>query len=145
MLWVLVAVAVVELTVVHLLLALWQPVVAGVVSLLSLAVVGWLVAGIASFRRSPVLLDRDTLIMRVGPLRRIAVPVANIAVVSGERSRSDLRAMRAVNFALVAHPNVVVTLAPRLRRGRRTIGALAHRLDDAPAFLRALDAIGADG
>ena len=49
--------------------------------------------------------------------------------------------VRAVNFALVAHPNVVLTLNAPVRWRGRDVTTLAHRFDDAPAFLRALAAI----
>ena len=48
-----------------------------------------------------------------------------------------------LNLALIAYPNVIVELATPLRSGRRTIEAVAHRLDDRSAFVAAMDRLGA--
>ena len=141
MLWVLVAVGSVELTIVHLLVAMWSPEVAAVLSVATLATLVWLVLAIRGFRRLPVLLDRETLVLRTGRLRRVDVEVAAIAAVSGEVPRAELKARGAANFALVAHPNVVLTLGAPVRWRGRDVTTLAHRFDDAPAFLHALAAI----
>ena len=79
MLWVLVGIATIEFVVVHALIAMWRPGLAIILSALTLASIIWLVSGIRSFKRLPVTLDEAMLVMRVGTLKHIAIPVADIA------------------------------------------------------------------
>ena len=143
MLWVLVAIAGVEFVVVHALLAMWRPVVAIVASVATLVSIVWLVAGIQSFRRLPVTLDDDTLVMRAGTLKRIAVPVTNVAGLRDHWDAAFVKRRTTLNLALIAYPNVVVDLAVPQRAGRRAIDAVALRLDDRAAFVAAVERLGA--
>lgn len=143
MLWVMVAIASIELVIVHALIAMWRPGVALLLSGATLASIVWLVRGIHAFRRLPVTLDDDTLVMRTGTLKRIAIPVKDIA---GLRDRWDAAAVKqrtTLNLAMIAYPNVIVDLAVPQRVGRRSIQAVAHRLDDRAAFVAALERLGA--
>ncbi len=134
MMWTFVAIAGVELVIVHFLLSFWSSVAALLLSAVTLAGIAWLVTGITSFARNPVTLDDRDLVMRVGTLKRVIVPVGNI-VGLGEVAGTDRKAM--LNLALIAHPNIVVTLRdPIGRRGR--IRAIGHRLDDPGAFAAAI-------
>ena len=142
MMWVLVGIAAVELIVVHLLIALlWSPVAAAVVSLVSLSGVGWLVWTIASFKRLPVRLEADRLVMRVGRLRRIDVPLGAIAGLRREWDAASLKARGVARLSLVVYPNIVLDLTGPLP-GRRGVTAVAHRLDDPTAFVATLAALG---
>ena len=139
MMWVFMAIATVELLVVHLLLLLlvgpWAAVAASVVALAGMA---WLVVLIASFRR---LLESDRLVMRIGTLRRVDLP---LAMVAGLRRQWDARSLKAggvLKLSLIAYPNIVVDLVEPLP-GRRRVTAVAHRLDDPAAFVAALRARG---
>lgn len=143
MMWVLIGLSGIELLVVHFLLAFWNRWVALVASLLTVATIVWLVALIRSMRRLPVLITSDCLIMRVGTLRRHDIYRANIA---GVRTSWETRAEKAKsvsNLALIAYPNVMIDLHKPLfssRVGRkRQISTIAHRLDDLPGFLAALN------
>ena len=136
MMWVFVALASIELVVVHLLILLfWNGTAAILLSLATLAGIGWLIVATASMRRLPVLVDAHGLVMRVGTLKAVKVPLANIAGCDGgiTERRTTL------NMALIAHPNVVISLRTPLP-GRRAIRAIAHRLDDPDAFGRTLRA-----
>jgi hypothetical protein len=135
MMWVFVALATTELVVVHLLVALlWSGMAAAVLSVATLAGIGWLVVGIASMWRLPVVVDEAALTMRVGTLKSVTVPLADI-----ERDPPDAAGARPrLNLALIAHPNVTVILRKPLA-GRRGVRAIAHRLDNPGAFERALD------
>lgn len=140
MMWVLVAIASVELLVTHLLVALlvgWT--VALILSALTLASVIWLVAMIASMRRLPVVLDDRTLTMRAGSLREVVVPLERVAGLRESWDAAAVKERSVRNLALISYPNVVVDLKAPLadRRGTR---AIAHRLDDPDAFVRALSA-----
>jgi hypothetical protein len=140
MMWTLLAIASCELVVVHLLLALWSPAAALAVSLATLAGIGWLIRGIASLSRLPSMLVDDRLTLRAGRIKGVVLPLSQIAGVRGEPDRGEARAPDVLNLALVAHPNVVLDLASPLVRRGRAYRAVAHRLDDAPGFVAALDA-----
>lgn len=68
-------------------------------------------------------------------------PLNGIACVKLDWTLAAIRKDRAFNAALIAHPNIVLELAPPIRRGKRVIRYLAHRLDDPQAFNRALDGL----
>lgn len=141
LLWVMVALSGVELTAVHLLLAHWFPRAALAASLLTLAGIGWLVHAILSMRRLPVLVDGERLLLRAGRLKRIEVPIAEVAGLVRDWDAALVRRRDTLNLALLAYPNVVIALTGP-RPGRRGIVRIAHRLDDPAAFGAALsDAI----
>ncbi len=140
MMWVLVAIASIELLVTHLVVAL---LVGGTVALilsgLTLAAVVWLVSVIASMRRRPVLLDDRTLTMRAGAIKQVAVPLANVAGLRENWSAETLKDPSVRNLALISYPNVLVDLKAPLGDRRGTC-AIAHRLDDPEGFAQALTA-----
>ena len=141
--WVFVAIASVELIVVHLLVSLlWSGTIALILSIVTLASVIWLVAMIASMRRLPVVLDNERLLMRVGTLRACAVPRDRIAGLRQTWDAAEIKRRDVLNLALIAYPNVLVDLTEPLK-GRRAIRAIAHRLDDPAAFATALERLGA--
>ena len=136
-LWMLIAIMTVELLVVHPLLAVWWPTLALGLSVVSLAVIGWLVWAVASFGRLPVRLD-DSLTLRVGTLKDLTVPLTEIVAVGGEVDRATVEARTTLNLALLSWPNVHVALASPVGTGRRRVDMVTHRLDDAPSFVTAL-------
>ncbi|MCW4461145.1 hypothetical protein OK349_05450 [Sphingomonas sp. BT-65] len=138
MLWILVGLMVVETAVVHLLVALWSGRAALILSLFSLAALVWLILLIRSFKRRPVLLDSASLTWRIGSLRSLTVPRAQVAGLRPDWTLADLKHAGVLNGALLAYPNIVITLDPPARMGRRTVRYLAHRLDDPAAFAAAL-------
>jgi hypothetical protein len=143
MLWVLVALSVVELVVIHLLLAHWWPRIALAVSVATLAGVLWLVRAIRSFDRAPVLVDEERVVLCVGTLRRVTVLREAIdGVRLGGWSGAEVKERTTLNLALIAWPNVVVDLRAPLP-GRRGIARIAHRLDDPAGFAAALERLGA--
>ncbi|WHO40596.1 hypothetical protein PMI04_008420 [Sphingobium sp. AP49] len=139
MLWVLLGLMVVETSVVHLLVALWSRHAALILSLLSLATIGWFILFIRSFRRHPVRVRADGLVWPVGHLRSLSIPWTQVTGLRDDWTLADLKAAGLFNGALVAHPNIVVALDPPASAGRRTIRYLAHRLDDPAAFTAAFD------
>lgn len=143
MMWVLIGLSGIELLVVHFLLAFWNRWIAMVASVLTVATMAWLVALIRSMRRLPVLMTSDSLVMRVGTLRRHDIDLANIAGVRTSWETRGEKAKSVSNLALIAYPNVMIDLETPLsvtRAGRRRqISTIAHRLDDLPGFLAALN------
>ena len=142
MLWVLVGLSAIELVVIHLLLAVWWPRAAIIVSLATLAGMGWLIRVILSFDRLPVRIDEDRVLLRVGTLRCVAVPRAAIVGVRlGGWSSNEIKRRSTLNLALVAWPNVAVDLYKPLP-GRRGVVMVVHRLDDPAGFAAALERLG---
>ncbi len=135
MLWVLVGLASIELLVTHLLVSHWFPRVALVLSLASLGLVAWLVRAIVAMRRRPVMIGQDAVLMQVGGFRRVLVPFDAIASVDAAGNERDRRAL---NLALVTHPNVMLELREPLHGRRGEIRRIAHRLDDPAGFIAAV-------
>ena len=137
MIWVLVAIAIVETSVVHLLVALWKPWVAVVLSVLSVAAIIWLVGTIRSFKKLPVEIADGLLVWRVGRLKTVVVSLGQIKALKADWSAAQLKRSDVLNCALIAYPNTVVLLHEPVRAGRRTVSELAHRLDDPAGFATA--------
>ena len=137
MLWVFVALASIELVVDQLLIAHWSRPVALALSVVTFGSVAWLISIIISFRRLPVLITPDALIMRAGTLRSVTVPLTQVAGLRQTWDGATVKQRNVLNLALIAYPNVVVDLRTP-RPGRRAVVALAHRLDDPAAFAAAL-------
>ena len=142
MMWVFVAIASVELVVVHLLVALWRPWVAVILSALSLATIAWLVAAIRSFTTMPVVIDRGRIRLRAGRLKGVEVGLGNVRGLRSSWDAAALRQRGVLNLALIAYPNVVIDLWDPVRSGRRAVSTVAHRLDDPAAFVRAIEGLG---
>lgn len=140
LLWVFVGLAGVELVVDHLLLAHWSRAAALLLAGLTLASVAWLIAGIVSFGNRPVLLTDDALIWRLGTMKSFTIPRAQVAGLRASWDGAAVADRATLNLALIAYPNVLVDLAQPLRLRRRSVTALAHRLDDPAAFAAALAA-----
>ncbi|MCU6452527.1 hypothetical protein LPN01_00375 [Sphingomonas sp. A2-49] len=144
MMGMLVAIGVVELAVTHVLLAIWHPWIAILLSLVTLIGLGWIVRAIVAMPHRPVLLNTDRLVMRVGTLRSVEIPLGQIAGLRASWDAAAIKDRSVLNLALLAYPNVVVDLRAPLP-GRRGIVAIAHRLDDPAAFAAALERLGARG
>lgn len=141
MLWVLVAIATVEISVVHLLVALWSGRVALILSFISLGSLLWLLGFIRSLRRFPVIIGPDGLDWRCGSLRAMTVRQADVAAIRDDGwTLAAIKAAGCFNAALVAHPNIVIELRAPMMWRRRPIRYLAHRLDDPQTFRAAFDA-----
>ena len=139
MMWVLIGLSGIELFVIHFLLAFWSSSVALAASVLTLGTMLWLVGLVRSMKRLPVVLDGDDLVMRVGTLQRHDVKRAGIAAVRTSWETRAEKAKSVSNLALIAYPNVMIDLVAPMKSGRREIRSIAHRLDDLPAFLAALN------
>lgn len=144
MMAVLVALALVEATALHLLLALWWPALSIALCVVSLLMLAWLVVLIRSFRRLPVVLEDADLVWRCGTLRGVTVPISQIAGVRAKWTLALVRDRETLNCALIAWPNVVLDLTEPVMMGRRRISRLAHRLDGHEAFIAALERLQAD-
>lgn len=139
MMWAFVAVAGVELVVTHLLVALWRPGVALVLSALTVPGVVWLIGVIRSFRRLPVVIEQDRVVMRTGTLMRVDVPRGQVAGLQEVWDSQTFKARGARKLSLLAYPNVVVALDPPVAGRRGPIRLVGHRLDDPGAFRTAIE------
>lgn len=139
--WVFFGLAVIELLVVHLLLGLWRPRVAIIVSIVSASGLLWIAMLIRSFRRLPVRIADGRLVMRAGTLRGVSVPLDQVAGLRASWDAAAVKDRSMLNLALIAWPNVVVDLTSPLP-GRRAVTAIAHRLDDPDAFAAAVERLG---
>ena len=140
MMWAFAALAAIELFVVHFLVSLWSVTVALILSALTLATMVWLVLLIRSFRRLPVLLDEEALLLRSGSIVSLSVPLDRIETVRGQFASEALKSRSVLNLAMLSYPNVLIELREPIWRGRRSIDRIAHRLDDPGAFLAAVAA-----
>ena len=141
MMWILVAIATVETLVVHLLVALWRPWVAALLSVLSVATIIWLVGAIRSFGTLPVEIADGQLVWRVGRLKSITVPLDRVRGLKTEWTAADIKRRNVLNCAMIAYPNTVVVLDAPVVAGRRSVSELAHRLDNPVDFATALGSL----
>ncbi len=145
MMWVFFSLALLEMIVVHFFVGLFWPWTAIALSLVSLTGVVWIGWVIASFQTMPVFIADGALTMRCGTLKSLTVPLDNIAGYRTEWAGDDIRSPSLLNLALIAYPNIVVdlrTLALGRVAGRnRMVASIAHRFDDLPLFMAALDRV----
>lgn len=146
MLAVLASLSAIELIVVHVLVAFWWPALAVSLSLISLAGLVWLLLLLRSFRTHPSVTGEGEVVLRCGRAKEVRVPAERIAGVRTEGlTRAVVDARGVLNLALLAFPNAIVDIAPPLRVGHRQVHAVAHRFDDLPAFVAAVQAVCARG
>jgi len=127
-----------ETAAMHLLLAMWSPLVAWIATASSVYLILWLIADAQAIRLYPVAVSDATLHVRLGVRWRAAIPLAEIASVTEIQAVPD----GAVNLALF-EPTVLVTLRAsvllrgllgKTRRGDR----IALTIDDPRAFIAAV-------
>jgi hypothetical protein len=142
MLWAFAAIAMAELLTVHLLVALlWSGTAALLLSIAAAATIVWIVITILALPRQPVLVGREDVTMRLGRLREIRVPLADIVAVRTSFPPGFLRQPQILSLALIAYPNVALELRaplPKASRRRAGVTCIAHRLDDPARFVAAL-------
>ena len=139
LLWVFAFIMAAELLITHLLASvLWSAVAALILSAISLAALVWTLLFIRSLKRRPVFIDADSVMLRIGFLKSVQVPAANISGLRSAWPREELKRRGVLNFALINYPNVMLDLNPPLPAGRRTLIAIAHRLDDPAGFTAAV-------
>lgn len=139
MLGILLALGLAEAVTLHLVAAAWWGRKVGIaLGLLDLGLFGSLVALLRAFWRYPVTLDGETLVLRTGRRMAVTVAVADIAGLRENWTAADLKAPGVLNLALASWPNIVLDLRHPVRRRRRAVTAVAHRLDDPAVFRAAL-------
>ena len=137
--WAFACLMAVELVVVHLLVsALWSRTAAMILSALSLGALAWTIAFIRSLKRLPVLVDEGGVTMRLGSLKSVRVSRDRVAGVHTACPAEALKHRAVLNLALINYPNVMLDLDPPLVVRRRSLRAIAHRLDDPSGFVAAI-------
>jgi hypothetical protein len=145
MLWVLVALATVEIAALHLLLWHWSRVLTLILGGGSAAALVFLVALILSFRARPVALGETSLRVRVGFLVDADVPLSEIAFAQSGFTPADYMPGALLKASLLAYPNAVVLLRRDIDLpgpfGRlRPVHAVAVAVDEPARFLLAIGA-----
>lgn len=129
----------------HLLVALWSPRVAWLLTFSSVYALAWLVADVRACARRPLRMDPDSLLVRVGLRWTAAVPYRAIAAV--EHARAATAPSRRAPGHLHAVPFGTPTLLLHLSGDvvaegpyglRRRVHSIALAPDDLPAFTAAL-------
>jgi hypothetical protein len=139
LLWVFAFIMAAELLVMHLLVAaLWSGTAALIFSAISLAALLWTILFIRSLTRRPVLVDADSVTMRIGFLKSVRVPAGSIAGLRTSWPREALKQRGVLNLALINYPNMMLDLDPPLPSGKRRLVAIVHRLDDPAGFAAAV-------
>jgi hypothetical protein len=142
LMWAFACIMAVELPVTHLLVsAIWSPTAAAVLSVLALAGLVWTVLLIRSLKRLPVMVGGDEILMRLGSLKTVRVPAAQVAGVRTSWPGGAEKKRGVLNLALINYPNVMLDLDPPLAgtgARKRPLTAVAHRLDDAAGFAAAV-------
>ena len=146
MLWVLAALALVELGVIHLLLSHWSRAAAYVLDALSAAALVGLLALLVSVRSRPVLLGPDGLRIRAGLLIDTQLPLDEIAFAQSGYAPADYVTGSLLKANLLAQPNVLVLLRRDIDVpgpfGRiRRVHAVAFALDAPARFLLSLNTL----
>lgn len=139
MMWVLVALSVVEMLAVHLFVALKWPHIGWPLSVLSALGIVAILVWIRSFRRLPHRLEGSMLELRLGGLKTRRIALAQIERVARGWQVGAVDGRDAINLAGIAYPNRCIRLTEPLRRGRHLVFI---RLDDPAAFDAAMQASG---
>lgn len=137
MMWVLFALALIELVAVHFFVALKWPLIGWTLTIISAIGVIWMFRWIRSFRARPHALDQDRLRLHFGNLKLIEIDLGNIASVTRGWEQGALDKKGIINFSGLAYPNRCIELAEPIERGKTRIFI---RLDDPDAFDAALEA-----
>jgi hypothetical protein len=129
---------VVESAATHLLLAMWSPLIAWIVSASSAYALLWLVADAQAIRLYPVAVDGGMLRVRLGIRWRATIPLAAIASIEQIRAVPD----GALNLALLEPTVLVVLREPVELRGllgkRRRGDRIALTIDEPSALIAAV-------
>lgn len=134
--------SVLEMVVLHLLLQQWNETVAWVLTGLSIYGILWIVGDLNAARLHPIVLDGDTLHLRVGLRWRATIALEDITSISRPAMR-DSKKPGYLGFTLAGEPQMVLELArPVTAHGffglTREVSRVGLFVDDQAAFRAAL-------
>ncbi|WP_298333346.1 hypothetical protein [uncultured Erythrobacter sp.] len=139
MMWVLFAISLIELVVVHFFVALKWPMIGRTLTTISALGAIWLVWWILSMKRLPHELCESVLTLRLGTMKILKVELGNVKRITSAWEQGALDKKGIINFAAIAHPNRCLELKDPIEKGKSRIFI---RLDDAVEFDRALESQG---
>lgn len=137
------ALQVIELSVVHLLLMLWNPMIAWIFFGVSAWGLIWTTALLKSFRIKPVLIGSDTVRVRSGMIYDFEIPIKRISTESTAFSTEELNGKSVLNLAILSSPNVSLrfiepVVIPTFFGRTKKISGVGLRLDESSAFFEEL-------
>lgn len=146
MLWALIGASILEIVVLHLVVALfWSEIAAMVLAGLSVLGLVYLIGFMVSLEKSPLLVTDVDLIVRTGTLFDQRISLSNISDVAAALDCGDVKRDGFLKASLIAYPNVLITLCSPIRmrspkKGWRVIDTIGLRPDDAAGFVAAIEA-----
>ena len=120
MMWAFLCLALIEITVVHLLVSIWSSTAAWILSILSDVSLLYLLGLISSLRRFPVFLDDDNVRIRAGILYDFSIPLSSIVSVSAAVASEDLQKPGTLKTSILAYPNVLCSATIWVRGWRQS-------------------------
>lgn len=132
------SIALVELFAVHLLVALWSPTAAWVLSALTVVALGQIALLVHGMIRWPTLVDDTGITVRHGMRSEIFVPLDAVASVEDVAFQPEEKGQQTFRATILAQPNVAIRLSEPLPHRKRMLSTISVRLDDPAAFLAAL-------
>lgn len=129
------ALALVELFAVHLLIALWSPTAAWILSALTVLALAQIVLLVHGMIRSPTHVDETTITVLHGRRSRVVVPLSSISSIEEVAFQPEEKGPRTLRATVLAQPNVAIRLSAPLQHGKRTLSTITMRLDEPAAFL----------
>lgn len=138
MLGVFFVIAFVELFAVHLLVALWSPNAAWILTALTVLGMAQIALLVHEMTKWPSLIGDTGVTVRHGKRSEIFVPLNLIASVEDVAFRPEEKGPQTFRATILAQPNVAIRLSEPLRYGKRLLSTISLRLDDPAAFLAAL-------
>lgn len=133
----------IEIAVYHVLVGQWKRSAAILMFVVSDIGLVYLVGLIKSFRFRPILLTTEGVRVRAGFLVDQFIPLDNIAGIETSFAGEKVRDPATLNAALLAWPNILLTLDEPMHRhsllkGKRAFRSVAFRLDHPESFVRLL-------
>lgn len=107
MLWGLVAMSLVEMSLVHVVLSLWSHVLAWVLTLFSAYALLWIIAHIRALARRPHVIQHNKLVLKNGLFATVAIPLADIESFGPEK-RAPAQAFHVDLLGPMAGQNFVI-------------------------------------
>lgn len=136
MVWVLFVLSLIELVVVHFLVALKWPMIGWTLTIISALGAVWLVRWILSFKRLPHELGDEGLTLHLGSLMSVDLDFDNIASIQTSFEPGALEKKGKLNLAFIAHPNRCFELKQPIMKDKARVYV---RFDDPAAFDAAFD------
>lgn len=134
---------IVETTVMHMAIRLWSPLLAWILTGVSIYSFLWLVGDLQAIRLQPIVLNRDNLFLRTGMRWRVNIPISNIAGIQEgtslrEKNDSYLR------MTVYGEPNYTIHLKNAMKVSgllgmQRDVQQIGIFIDEERKFLKEMN------